>query len=132
MDLIIKTASRILFPFVLVLGAYVTLHGHLSPGGGFSGGAIIATGFALLVIAYRTGDVENRFKEKELIDIKAVAGLILVILIISMGFSWRNDLLATQTPFSLWSGGFTPLLNVTGMLMVITAIVTIIYAMVKE
>jgi multicomponent Na+:H+ antiporter subunit B len=131
-DLIIKTTSRILFPFVLLMGIYVAIHGHISPGGGFSGGAIIATGFALLVIAYTEGDVEHRFTKGELVDIKAVSGLILLILIISMGFAWRMELLRTQTPLALWSGGFTPLLNITGALMVITAIVTIIYALVKE
>ncbi len=132
MDLIIKTTSRILFPFVLLIGIYVALYGHISPGGGFSAGAIIATGFALLVIAYTGGDVEHRFTKEELVDIKAVSGLILVILIISMGFAWRMELLKTQVPLQIWSGGFTPLLNITGALMVITAIVTIVYALVKE
>jgi len=55
-----------------------------------------------------------------------------VILIISTSFAWRSWLLNIQTPLAIWSGGFTPILNVTGTLMVITAIVTIIYALVKE
>jgi len=131
-DLIIKTVSRIMFPFVLLMGIYVALYGHISPGGGFSAGAIIASGFALLIIAYTEGDVEHKFTKEELVDIKAVSGLILVILIISTSFAWRSWLLNIQTPLAIWSGGFTPILNVTGTLMVITAIVTIIYALVKE
>lgn len=35
--------SRILFPFIMVFGFYVIVNGHLSPGGGFQGGAILAT-----------------------------------------------------------------------------------------
>ncbi len=35
--------SRILFPFIMVFGFYIILNGHLSPGGGFQGGAILAT-----------------------------------------------------------------------------------------
>jgi len=35
--------SRILFPFIVVFGFYVIVNGHLSPGGGFQGGAILAT-----------------------------------------------------------------------------------------
>lgn len=35
--------SRILYPFVLVFGFYVIVNGHLTPGGGFQGGAILAT-----------------------------------------------------------------------------------------
>ncbi|HKL11000.1 MAG TPA: MnhB domain-containing protein [Clostridia bacterium] len=35
--------SRVLFPFIMVFGFYIILNGHLSPGGGFQGGAILAT-----------------------------------------------------------------------------------------
>ena len=40
---IILTASRLLMPIVMVLGIYVFVNGHLTPGGGFQGGAIVAT-----------------------------------------------------------------------------------------
>lgn len=44
-----RTMSRFLYPYLILYGAYVTLHGHLTPGGGFQGGAIVATGFLLHV-----------------------------------------------------------------------------------
>jgi len=53
-------------------------------------------------------------------------------MIVSLGIKFREEMLSTQSNFSLWSGGFTMILNVTGMFMVITAIVTLIYAIVKE
>lgn len=34
---------RILFPFIILYGVYIIINGHLSPGGGFQGGAILAT-----------------------------------------------------------------------------------------
>ena len=37
----------ILVPFVILFGVYVILNGHISPGGGFSGGAIIGGGLML-------------------------------------------------------------------------------------
>lgn len=40
---ILVCVSRILFPFMLVFGFYIIVNGHLSPGGGFQGGAILAT-----------------------------------------------------------------------------------------
>jgi multisubunit Na+/H+ antiporter MnhB subunit len=132
MDDLIKTVARIMFPFMLLLGSYIALNGHLSPGGGFPAGAVIATSIAMMVLAFSEGDVEHRLTQRELVDIKSVSGIILVIMIISLGISVREDLLATQTTFSLWSGGSTILLNITGMFMVITAIVTLIYAIVKE
>ena len=132
MDVLIKTVARIMFPFMLLLGAYIALSGHLSPGGGFPSGAIIATAIAMMVLVYSEGDVEHRLTQRELVDIKSVSGIILVIMTVSLGVNLRNEILSTQTPFAIWSGGSTILLNVTGMFMVITALVTVIYAIVKE
>ncbi len=45
------TGVRLLFPALILLGVYVVVHGHLSPGGGFQGGVIIATAFFLRMLA---------------------------------------------------------------------------------
>ena len=47
------TAGRILFPLIWIFGAYIFVHGHLTPGGGFPGGAVIASGVLLLTLAYK-------------------------------------------------------------------------------
>ena len=132
MDVIIKVVSRILFPFVLLTGAYIALHGHLGPGGAFPAGAIIASGFALLIIAYTEKDIEHRFTRHELIDIKSIAGILLIALMINISHKSREGLLSSQTALNLWSGGFTPFLNVVGGFMVITALVFIIYTLIRE
>lgn len=44
------TFSRVLYPVMLLFGMYVVINGHVSPGGGFQGGAIIAT--AILILYY--------------------------------------------------------------------------------
>lgn len=132
MDLIIKSVARIIFPFMLLVGAYIAAMGHLSPGGGFPAGVVIGSAVAMMVLVYSEGDIEHRLTREELVDIKSVSGLILVITIVSMGTKFRMELLSTQTYLNLWSGGFTMMLNLTGMLMVITAMVTLIYAIVKE
>lgn len=46
-SLILSTGCRFLFPLILIFGAYIFIHGHLSPGGGFQGGAVIASAFLL-------------------------------------------------------------------------------------
>ena len=48
---ILGTAARILFPLMLVVGIYIFTHGHLTPGGGFPGGSMIASSFLLLYLA---------------------------------------------------------------------------------
>ena len=52
MSKVVWGAANLLFAFVLVFGFYIVLHGHLTPGGGFQGGAVIATAFVLLIVAY--------------------------------------------------------------------------------
>jgi multicomponent Na+:H+ antiporter subunit B len=48
---LVQTASRLLMPMVFLFGVYVFVNGHLTPGGGFQGGAIIASGVLLLLLA---------------------------------------------------------------------------------
>ncbi len=48
---ILRAGSDLLFPLLLVVGLYVILHGHLTPGGGFQGGVILAAAFFVPVLA---------------------------------------------------------------------------------
>jgi multicomponent Na+:H+ antiporter subunit B len=56
-DLVIKTACRLLIPFIQLFALYVIAHGHHSPGGGFQGGVILGSSIILLAISFdlRTG-----------------------------------------------------------------------------
>lgn len=51
-DPILETCARLLIPMLMVFGIYVLCNGHLSPGGGFSGGAILGSGMILYVSAF--------------------------------------------------------------------------------
>jgi len=51
------TFSRLVYPLMLTFGFYVIINGHLSPGGGFQGGAIVAT--AILILYYIDADKET-------------------------------------------------------------------------
>ena len=65
-DTVLQMAARLLVPVIIIFGIYVVLNGHLSPGGGFSGGAIIGSGLILYLTAFgfeRTG----RFMTEKLI-----------------------------------------------------------------
>lgn len=54
---IVATSSQILLPLILVFGAYVIVNGHLSAGGGFQGGAIVASGLVLQLLAHPNSKV---------------------------------------------------------------------------
>lgn len=51
-DKILQKIAFILIPPIIIYGIYVVLNGHLSPGGGFSGGAIIGAGLVLYQNAF--------------------------------------------------------------------------------
>jgi len=51
-DEILQLAARVLTPIILLYGFYVVLNGHLSPGGGFSGGAVMGAGLILFLNAF--------------------------------------------------------------------------------
>lgn len=123
---IIKSTVKIVFPVILVFGVYIASHGHLSPGGGFPAGVVIATGFILLIIAFK-----DEIKYRKLVNMKTIAGVMLVTLVLDE-YVIRKDILSLQIPFHLWSGGVTLLFNIVGGAMVFTALALIIYSMVKE
>ncbi|MDJ0521776.1 MAG: MnhB domain-containing protein [Planctomycetota bacterium] len=52
MSLIVRVVTRWLFGLILVFGLAVALFGHLTPGGGFAGGTIVACAFVLAILAF--------------------------------------------------------------------------------
>jgi len=58
---ILRTGANFLAPLIVVLGIYIFTHGHLSPGGGFQGGVVIASAILMLIMA------ETRFHVSHLL-----------------------------------------------------------------
>ncbi len=58
-NFILQKASKLLFPVIMLFGVYVMIYGHLSPGGGFQGGVIIASGVLLLLISDQNFEVPH-------------------------------------------------------------------------
>lgn len=63
-DTILQMSARILFPAIMIFGIYILVNGHLSPGGGFSGGAIMGAGLILHVNAFGYRKTQKFFNEK--------------------------------------------------------------------
>lgn len=113
-DKLLRTTVNILFPFVMLYGAYVVLNGHLSPGGGFSGGAILGAGVILFASAYGESSVAKILSPRVVTDL--CVGSLLVYAALK-GFSFytgANHLeieIAKGTPGALFSAGFILPLN---------------------
>ena len=62
-DAILQGAAFVLCPIIFIFGIYIMLNGHLSPGGGFSGGAITGAGLILYVSAFGFKKAQRFFDE---------------------------------------------------------------------
>lgn len=111
-SLILKTGCKFLFPFILLLGIYIFIHGHLTPGGGFQGGAIIASGFLLNYL----GCSKKRIKEKGINIIESLGGAIFIVIGfigLFLGDYFLLNFLPKGAVNTLISGGVIPLLYIT-------------------
>lgn len=87
------TFGRMLYPVMLIFGLYIILNGHLSPGGGFQGGAIIAT--ALLILYYI--DISKKIDVQIIITIEKILFLLLLF-VSSLSFFTRGEIMTNFIP----------------------------------
>jgi multicomponent Na+:H+ antiporter subunit B len=142
MSVIVRTIANISFPFILIYGLYVIAHGHLTPGGGFQGGAVVASGLVLMLIAYNAEWVSKRIKESHLSIFESIGALGFIILaflgIVFGGVFFTNFLAGTDFIFgvipmngaaNINTGGTLPLMNFAVGLKVIAGLFAIVYVM---
>ncbi len=104
---VLSIAIGIVFPIVLLFGAYVFIHGHLTPGGGFPGGTVISLGVLLLMLAKNEFGVTDVAKHTEQV---AGSGYVLVGLIgMAMAGTFLTNILPTGTVGELFSAGVVPI-----------------------
>lgn len=113
-DSIFIACTNLVLPILLTLGLYIIIHGHLSPGGGFQGGVLIAGAIATIYIGYGSKGInkginKNTFKVAE--DIGALGFIILAFIgLLSSGVFFGN-ILEKGTPGELLSSGSIFLMN---------------------
>jgi multicomponent Na+:H+ antiporter subunit B len=107
---LLTTAKNLLVPLILLFGVYVFINGHLTPGGGFQGGAILASGMLLLLLT----DPAKRFSHRLIARVESVSGLVFVAagilgLVYAGGFL-DNRFLPIGTLGDLFSAGAIPII----------------------
>lgn len=110
-SLILRTGSHLLFPLILLFGAYVFVHGHLTPGGGFQGGAVIASGFLLMYLAFPGQSIDK----KSFSVVESLGGLIFVgIGLLGLVFSgyFLTNFLPKGIPNTIFSAGIIPIIYI--------------------
>ena len=115
MTVIVKTVTRLTVGLILLYGIYIVLHGHLSPGGGFAGGVIIALSFIHLMLAFGRETVLRKFSQTAASIVESL-GALMFLLVALLGFSggyfFLNFFLQKGKPFDLFSAGIIPLCNI--------------------
>ena len=114
-DPILQVIAKLVCPAVFLFGIYVVLNGHLSPGGGFSGGAIIGAGLILYTNAYGFEKTERFFTQKTYTRI-SVSALSFYCLAKSYSFftgaNHMENLIPNGTPGAIISSGLILPLNI--------------------
>ena len=121
-------ATALVGPTV-VLGIYIVVHGHLTPGGGFQGGVILMTGLLLLHIGGSHIHIGHSrpISTVELAEGTGAAGFALIGMggIVIAGGAYLQNFISSGTRGSLLSGGDIPLLNISVGLEVMGALLII-------
>lgn len=115
MTLIVKTVTRISVWMILLYGIYIIFHGHLSPGGGFAGGVIIALAFLNVMLAYGRKFTSDWLNISFLHDVEAASAtlfLVIGILGLSIGGAFLANFMTKGELFALLSAGTILPLNI--------------------
>jgi multicomponent Na+:H+ antiporter subunit B len=113
MSVIVKTVTRVTIGIIFLYGLYIALHGHITPGGGFAGGIIMALVYILYVLAYGKAEAEERLNKKWASIIESLGALMFLAVALAGfagGYFFLNVLPKGQAG-ELLSAGTIPLAN---------------------
>jgi len=135
MTVIVKKVTEMLCGVIFLYGIYIVVHGHLTPGGGFAGGALIAGAFILVVIAFGSGHI-SLVKEKAASSITESGAILAFLIVAALGLIpavagvFFKNFLPGGTVGRLLSAGVIPIFNIVVGIEVAAALITIFLALV--
>lgn len=133
-DQILQGGAKILAPIVFLFGIYIILNGHLSPGGGFSGGAIISAGLILYLDAFGFEKAGRFFTNKTFVMVSFFSLLFYAVAKTYSFYCGANGLnsgISVGTPGAILSGGLILPLNIAVGL-VVACTMYIFYALFRK
>ena len=113
MSIVVKKVTQFVIGFIYLYGVYITAFGHMTPGGGFPGGVILACGLILVLLSFGKEIILGKISSHIAHLLDSGAGLaFLFIGLFGLFFgTFFINFLSKGTPFHLKSAGFIPLLN---------------------
>ncbi len=117
MGMTVNTVTRWLKGPILLFGIYLVLYGHITPGGGFGGGVVIASAFILITLASGERAAQQLFSKGVASRLDST-GLLIFLALGWLGTAWAGAYFYSNfidTPedalFTLLSGGIMPIAN---------------------
>jgi len=141
MSKIVRNMASPLILFAFIYGLYIIMHGHLTPGGGFQGGAVFASGVALFVVAFGSDYLHKNLKEHNLSVLESSGALVFIGLAfggLAVVFFY-NFLVGSpifghipafgSNPGDMWTAGVIPFMNLAVGLKVLAGLSAILLVM---
>lgn len=136
---LVHDGVALILPFILIFGFYIILFGHVSPGGGFTGGVILASAAIIFALTYSSGQERSHLLNP---DTKKIVENFAMLSILGIGFigiglagyflaNARTGIYLGQ-PGKIISAGWIPLLNLASGLKVGAGLAIIFVSLVKE
>ncbi len=115
MSLIVKSITNVVIGFIFIYGLYIILHGHLTPGGGFAGGVIVAGAFILRILAFGSDALGESRSVLAGSVFESIGGLLFIgVALAGMAVAgvFFVNFLPKGVPFTLYSAGIIPVCNI--------------------
>ena len=134
MTIIVKTISSWVKVLIVLFGIYIILFGHLTPGGGFAGGVILASSYVLLMLAFG-GEFVKKDLPLSLVSKLDCLGAFMFILIAILGLVFGGAFFVNflvdkyGQPLHLLSAGTIPFSNIAIGLKVGASLFLVIYSL---
>lgn len=112
---IVKSITNVMIGFMVVFGGYIVLYGHITPGGGFPGGVMIALAYILITLAYGRKVVESKVSgvtASIVDDLGALLFWLVGVVGLYVGGRLFFNFLGKGEPFDLFSAGTIIISNI--------------------
>ncbi|MBN4050709.1 MAG: sodium:proton antiporter [Alkaliphilus sp.] len=137
-DLIVRTVTKWIVPFIQVYGIFIILHGHISPGGGFSGGAVLGSSIILITLSlgYKKASGIISHSTSALLESGSIIWYVLIGIV---GIISGNNFLTNRGAGfymgevgDVISSGMIPLITVAIGIKVASTVITLFHTIIEE
>lgn len=138
LSVLARAASLLYSPCVIIFGIYIIIHGHLSPGGGFQGGVMLASVVLIQLVVFGEQTVTKNLSYKKLAIIESLSLLVFILIglipiIYGSEFLTNNPIIFFRgVPGELFSAGNIALLNIVTGSKVAASVAIILLSMIKR